>query len=139
MTVGLPGAGTLTLIALAGGAGAVLRYALDTGVRRATQPRGPLGILLVNLIASAAIGGLAGAGLAGAGLTSLGAGDSHLGLVLATGLIGGFSTLSTVAVDSATLAAERRWVWLVCNTAGMLVVSLALCWCASLLVGSLTH
>lgn len=130
MTAALPdavelSAGTLALIAVAGGFGAVLRYVLDAGVRRVVRPRGPLGIFLVNVLASLAIGALAGAGL--------GAADSQLGLVLAAGLLGGFSTLSTVAVDSAQLSRQRRWRWLALNTVGLLVVSVAACWTARLL------
>ena len=130
MSAALPSVGTLALLAVTGGAGAALRYALDVGVRRAARPRGPLGIFLINVLASAAIGGLAGAGI--------GASDSQLGFVLAAGLLGGFSTLSTVAADSAELAAERRWKWLAGNTFGMLAASLAACSGVGLLAASLT-
>lgn len=135
---GLPDIGTLALLAVAGGAGSALRFLLDAAVRRAASPRGPLGIFLVNVLASAAIGGVVGAGAVGAGVVGAGAAGaaSPLGFILAAGLLGGFSTLSTVAVDSAQLARTRRWRWLTLNTAGMLAVSFAACWGAGLLAAA---
>jgi CrcB protein len=115
----LPDMGSLALIAVAGGTGAVARYTLDGVVLRAIGARGPLGIFVVNVLASVAMGVLTGTGLAFL--------QSQLGLVLAAGLLGGFSTLSTVAVDSARLAQTRRWGWLLLHTAGMLALSVAAC------------
>ncbi|MGO1538668.1 MAG: fluoride efflux transporter FluC [Leucobacter sp.] len=114
----------IVAVAIAGGVGAVCRYGLDEAVQRG-KPGGPLGILLVNLLASLAIGLLVGLGLAGAAAT--GHGTVLLGTVLAGGLLGGFSTFSTVAVDTARLISTKRWAWTALNTVGMLVLCALAC------------
>lgn len=83
--------------ALAGGVGAAARYALDIAANRMLGTRLPWGILVVNITGSFALG-LVSAGLAGAtGVWVLGA-----------GLLGGYTTFSSVAVTTAVLADERR-------------------------------
>ena len=119
----------IVAVAIAGGIGAACRYALDTAVqsrrpRGPGKPLGPLGILLVNLLACLGIGLLAGIGLAGVDHAD---GSGLLGIVLASGLLGGFSTFSTVAVDTVRLIRARRWAWTALNTAGMLVLCSAAC------------
>ncbi|MBK0417757.1 CrcB family protein [Leucobacter sp. CSA1] len=121
----------MLLVAVAGGVGAVLRYGLDRAVQRGLPGR-PLGILLVNVLAGFGIGLLAGLALAGAAAgadaavvtTPL---PAPLGPVLASGLLGGFSTFSTVAVDSAKLWRAKQWGWFAVNTVGMLACSAAAC------------
>jgi CrcB protein len=85
-------------IALAGGAGAGLRYVLD----RLVGSRGgfPWGILAVNVTGSLALGVLTGLGTVIA---------PQLALVLGVGLLGGYTTFSAVAVDTVLLAERRRW------------------------------
>ncbi len=73
------------VIALGAGAGAAARYLLDRAV---TRRRFPTGILLVNLLGSLLAGIVAGAA-PGPLTTDL----------LAVGLLGGFTTASTLAVD----------------------------------------
>lgn len=119
------------LLALAGGLGATCRYALDRALTR-RRDAGPIGIFAVNVLASILIGVLAGLGLAG--VHSAG-GSGALGMILATGLLGGFSTFSTVAVDSAKLLLARQWWWVAANTLGMLAVSVAGCAAAAALLG----
>nr|WP_279550605.1 CrcB family protein [Leucobacter weissii] len=116
-------------VALAGGAGAVLRYLVDLGVRR-RYAGGPLGIFVVNVTACAALGCVAA--LAAAAWL-----DDRSGLILATGFVGGYSTLSTVAVDSAQLFRTRRRAWLALNTVGLFLVSLGVCWLSWSLVSGL--
>lgn len=113
----------MLLLALAGGAGATCRYALDRALTR-RRDAGPIGIFAVNVLASILIGLLAGIGLAGGPLD---AADGALGPILATGLLGGFSTFSTVAVDSARLIEAKQLGWVAANTLGMLVISVAAC------------
>lgn len=84
-------------VAAAGGAGAALRYLLDLVLTRWWGSRVPWGILAVNLTGAFALG-LLSAGLADA-----------TGLWLwGTGLLGGYTTFSSVAVSTALLARERR-------------------------------
>ena len=76
---------TWLLVGLGAGVGAACRHALDRAVRRG---RFPLGILVVNLLGSLLAGIVAGMA-PGPAATS----------VLAVGLLGGFTTASTLAVD----------------------------------------
>lgn len=101
-------------IALAGGAGAVARHALDLGLT-ALLARGGRGasrrgraLAVVNVTGSLAIGVLAGLGAAGAV-------GSELRTVLATGFLGGYTTFSAASLDvverdgdSGRAAAVRR-------------------------------
>ena len=72
-------------VAVGAGAGAAARHLLD---RRLTRGRFPTGILVVNLLGSLLAGVVAGA--------APGPPASDL---LAVGLLGGFTTASTLAVD----------------------------------------
>jgi len=84
----------MSWLAVAAGAslGAVCRYALD---RLVTRGAFPLGILLVNLLGSLLAGVVAG----------LAPGPLAVRL-LAVGLLGGFTTASTLAVDVLRLDAD---------------------------------
>ncbi len=89
----------LLLIALAGGIGAGVRYLLDRWLTRVpgTFPRG---ILVIN-----------GSGSLGRGiLTGLGTAVLPAGAleVLGVGLLGGYTTFSTVCVETVLLAQRRR-------------------------------
>jgi fluoride exporter len=87
-------------VAFFGGLGAVVRYLVDRSISRRFGTRLPWGTMSVNVIGSTAIGFLIGLQLHG-----------HLAsspfLLLATGLLGGFTTASTLAVESVLLAAAR--------------------------------
>lgn len=74
----------LALVALAGGCGAVLRWALAERLRH--------GLLLVNLVGSLVLGVVVGSVDPGAART-----------VLAAGLCGGLTTFSGVALDQRRL------------------------------------
>lgn len=83
--------------ALAGGAGAVLRYLVDLGVARVAGRRFPWGILLVNLSGSFALGVVT---------TAL----PEAAFLLGAGLLGGYTTFSTAMLDAVALwrDGERR-------------------------------
>lgn len=83
-------------VGAAGGVGAALRYLVDNAVPTRTRARYPWGIVLVNLTGSFALGALTGA-VSGVWLTIVG-----------TGLLGGYTTFSTAAVDAARLLLDRR-------------------------------
>ena len=78
------------LVALAAGVGAVLRYVADRAVPPTHFPRGTI---VVNTTGSFLLGVVV-------------AGD--LGHVLSVGLLGGYTTLSTFAVETMALAERGR-------------------------------
>lgn len=89
-------------LAGAGGVGAGLRYLVDAGVGAFARARFPWGILIVNVSGSFALGVLTGAVAA-----------SDLTWILGSGLLGGYTTFSTVAVETWLLGerGERRSSW----------------------------
>ncbi|KAF2420639.1 fluoride efflux transporter CrcB [Microbacterium sp. B35-30] len=104
----------LLLAALAGGVGAGLRYIVD---RLLTPVRGmgfPWGILVVNVSGSFALGVITGLGAAIA---------PELSLVLGLGLLGGYTTFSTVSVETVLLAQRRRRREAALNLFGTLALS----------------
>ena len=106
---------TLGLVALGGAAGAGLRAALlwpgvlDDGLAIPAT-------VAVNVVGAALLGVLVGV---------LGARHPALRSLLGTGVLGGFTTFSSVAVETALLAQRRRrdWAWI--NLVGTFVVCLA--------------
>ena len=103
--------------ALAGGVGAGLRYLVDVLVVGGRPRRLPLGILVVNVTGSFALGVLTGLG---AGMVG---GD--LAWVIGVGLLGGYTTFSTVSLESVLLmrAGEARRGWM--NAVGTLLIGVA--------------
>ncbi|MEJ1154381.1 CrcB family protein [Microbacterium marmarense] len=87
-------------LALAGGLGAGARYAIDR-LFPAREGGFAWGIFLVNVSGSFALGVLTGLGSAAA---------SDLGVILGVGLLGGYTTFSTVSVETVLLVERRRWV-----------------------------
>lgn len=123
------GPSALVLVAIAGGVGAVCRFGVDRAVQR-WLPEKPLGVFTVNLLAALGVGFLVALGLAGA--TPMGPAGSAppypsdtLSVILVSGLLGGFSTFSTVAVDTVLLGRAGRWGWFIVNSAGMFVATFA--------------
>lgn len=109
--------GLFALVCVAGGLGAVGRWALDglvTARVRARRPDSvfPWGIALVNVLGSFLLGVL----------TAALAGD--LLLVLGVGLLGGFTTFSTASVDAVRLILARDWGRALGAAIGVLVVAL---------------
>lgn len=96
-------------VGLLGGLAAALRFVVDAEVAARAHGEFPLGILVVNVSASLALGIVAGAALDGPALT-----------IAAGGVIGSYSTFSTWILDSHRLAADDRGrlAWL--NIAGSL-------------------
>ncbi|MCB1297695.1 MAG: CrcB family protein [Microthrixaceae bacterium] len=92
----------LLAVAAAGGLGAAARYLVDVGVGRRVGGAFPWGILVVNVSGSLLLGALTGLALHAAWLWMLGA-----------GLLGGYTTFSTVAVETWLLAeaGARRAAW----------------------------
>lgn len=105
-------ASLLFWLALAGGLGAGARYVIDR-LLPARDGGFAWGIFLVNVSGSFALGMLTGLGSAVA---------SDLVVILGAGLLGGYTTFSTVSVETVLLAERRRWV----DAAGTLFGTLAL-------------
>lgn len=105
------------LLGVAGGLGAVARYALDTALSRRVRGPLPAATILINVTGSLALGVIVGAVLAGA--------DPALQAVLGTGFLGGYTTFSTASYQSVSLALSGRWAAAVVNGVGTLALCLA--------------
>jgi CrcB protein len=101
-------------VALAGGVGAGARYAVDVAVTRMLGANLPWGILLVNVTGAFALG-----------VVSAGVVDATGVWVLGVGLLGGYTTFSSVAVSTALLAEERRTIASTLYAVGTFVASVA--------------
>ncbi len=107
-------------IALGGAAGSVLRYLLNRWVG---QPDGlPLGILVVNLSGTLVLGLVATLFLERLGVSD------NMRLAITVGLLGGFTTFSTVWLDTLHLLNGGRWVWALTNLLLSAVGGLAAAW-----------
>jgi CrcB protein len=105
------------VMSLAGGLGAVARFALDGLVVARAGRRFPYGTLLVNISGSLLLGVLTGLTLAHGAPTAL-------RTVAGTGFCGGYTTFSTASFETVRLLQERRWAAALANGAGTLVLTL---------------
>jgi CrcB protein len=105
----------IVLIALAGGAGAAARFALDGALRNRWPSEFPWGILVVNVAGSFLLGLLTGLVIDGV--------DDAWRLVLGVGFCGGFTTFSTAVVDSVRLARGGSVRPALLNLGGTLVLT----------------
>lgn len=96
----------LLCVALGGAVGGVARYAVSGWVARRIGETFPWGTLAVNLLGSAVLGAAAAGAQGGAGWASLPA----VWALLATGLLGSFTTVSSWALQTFALLrdGERR-------------------------------
>ncbi len=101
--------GLLAALAAAGGVGAGIRYIVDVLVMRGRDGAFPGGILLVNVSGSAALGLVTGIGAI--------IGPDAVAIV-GVGLLGGYTTFSTVSVDTAILLRRGRRDWALVNLLG---------------------
>ncbi|MEN2738535.1 CrcB family protein [Microbacterium sp. X-17] len=97
---------------VAGGVGAALRYAVDVLISAIVGVRFPWGIFVVNVTGSFALGIVTGV-----------AAGTDLAFVVGSGLLGGYTTFSTVAVTTALQAEERRRFVAFAYGAGTLVAT----------------
>lgn len=107
---------TFIALAVAGGIGAGLRYAVDALVMHRRTGRFPLGILIVNVSGSFLLGGVTGLGTAVLG---------DVATILGVGLLGGYTTFSTVSVETVLLAQRGTRAAAAGNLLGTLALSLA--------------
>ena len=107
-------------IALGGAAGSVFRHLLNRWIG---QPDGlPLGILIVNLGGTLVLGLVATLFLERIGVSD------NLRLAITVGLLGGFTTFSTVWLDTLHLLNGGRWAWALTNLVVSAVGGLAAAW-----------
>lgn len=106
----------LLATAAAGSIGAALRYAIDRLLLPARHKGFPVGILVVNITGSLALGVLTGLG----SLLS-----SELAAVLGVGLLGGYTTFSAVHVETILLAKRRQWRQALVNLFGTVILTVA--------------
>lgn len=109
---------TWLLIALGAGLGGALRHGLNEGLTKVVGDGFPFGILAVNVLGCLSMGLIVG-WLAFRGEASL-----ELRIFFTTGVLGGFTTFSAFALDTARLY-ERRANLVVCPLCCRLGWSLA--------------
>lgn len=111
-------AATIAWVALGGGVGAAVRYAVDVAVSARWRRRFPLAIFLVNVSGALALGlflGVTGTGTAP---------DLPLWTVLMTsGLVGGYTTFSTASYDTVRLARSGERITALVYAVGTMVAS----------------
>ena len=95
---------TWLLVALAGAAGTLLRYLLGGWLARATGGLFPWETFVINVVGCLAIGALAAALDRGALLSP------PLRMALMVGLIGGFTTFSSFALEALRLGQGAQWM-----------------------------
>lgn len=110
-------AAVLLAVGALGGLGAVGRFLVDGAVSARTAGRFPFGTLAVNLSGAFVLGLFVGAALGGDGYRILG-----------TGLIGGYTTYSTWALESHRLGEDGELRLGAANFAVALVLGLSAAW-----------
>lgn len=116
---------TPLVVLLAAALGGALRYVLDVAVKSAFSPRGPAGILVVNVLGSAALGLATGLFVAGT------LARPEWSAVAA--FTGGFTTFSTAAVEVAYLLRGRHWLLGLGYWFGMAALCIGAAWAAFVL------
>ncbi|ACU53423.1 Camphor resistance CrcB protein [Acidimicrobium ferrooxidans DSM 10331] len=114
---------TWVLVAIAGAAGAIVRWAVDRVLMGRVLPQAtfPWGTLTINLSGSLALGLVTG--LALGGLL-----PANLATVIDGGFIGAYTTFSTLAVESLALARRRQLTRSLANMLGTVVAGSLLAW-----------
>jgi len=108
------GVGIWLWVALAGAAGAVVRFVVDGHVLARTGGRLPWGTALINLSGAFVLGVIAGA-----------APGHAFTLIVGTGFLAAYTTFSTWMLESLLLGESGRTNAVVVNVVGQLVVGLA--------------
>ena len=108
------------LVGIGGGLGAMARHGMNTLVHRwLLDATFPLGIFLINVSGSAAIGVIAG--LAATARVNL---SPEARTFVVVGVLGGFTTFSSFSLDTLTLIRGGHMGLAVWNIAGQVVLSL---------------
>lgn len=112
---------TLLAVLIGGFAGAIARQELFSSIQDRVRTKFPVGIGVVNLSGAFVLGLLFGYGASKAW-------PSWLAIGVQTGVIGAYTTYSTWALDSLTLARDGVPRQAVVNLAGSLVAGVLLVW-----------
>jgi CrcB protein len=104
-------------IGLAGGVGAVARFVVDGAVATRAVSEFPLGTFVVNLSGAFALGVVAGAAL-----------DDDVYRLVATGLLGGYTTFSTWMFESQRLGEDGELGLGLVNVVAPLVLGVIAVW-----------
>nr|WP_246318470.1 fluoride efflux transporter CrcB [Leifsonia psychrotolerans] len=116
-------------LALAGGAGASLRFVLDGLIRTTVQTAYPFATTLINVSGSLLLGLITG--LAAQLLL-----PPELALILGAGFLGGYTTFSTASYETVRLIQQRRYGESLASGVGMLMLAVGAAmlglWIASL-------
>ena len=104
-------------LAVAGGLGAVLRFVVDGSFKARTQGALPVGTIFINVTGSFLIGIVVG-------LASATVLDDVWATILASGLLGGYTTFSTASFETARLVQQQRPLIAVVNSLGPIFVGL---------------
>ncbi len=102
-------------IAVAGGIGAVTRFAVDGLIRRRWRSSFPWATLVINVSGSLLLGALTGAVFHGAATDLL--------LIAGTGFCGGYTTFSTASFETLRLAQRDSMVKACANSMGTLILT----------------
>jgi CrcB protein len=106
-------------VTVAGGLGSLARYALAVTLTRPSATW-PWATFAVNVVGAAVIG------LVVAVCAARADGD-RLRVVLATGFLGGFTTFSTLALETVTLVEARAWLAAISYVALTSIIGIAAC------------
>jgi CrcB protein len=113
----------LLLVGTGGGLGSILRYLASLWVHRSLDnPWFPYGTLLVNVLGSLAIGFLAGLAENRSVFTS----EARLFILI--GLLGGFTTFSSFALETFSLARNAQFLAALANVTAQLILGLVGVW-----------
>jgi CrcB protein len=107
------------LVFFGGGVGSVLRYLLGMGAMRAMGPGLPYGTLAANVIGGFVMGALVGT-LALKG----GADQERWRLLLAVGVLGGFTTFSSYSLETALMIERRAYGTAAAYAAGSVALAI---------------
>jgi len=117
----------VALVFVGGGLGSVLRYALATAVQRGSPGPFPSGTFAVNLLGSFAIGLVGALGLERAAISP------EARVFLMVGLLGGFTTFSSLAWEALGLLSVRDVLRATLYVAGSVFLGLLGAWLGRLL------
>lgn len=93
----------LAAVAVAGALGSVLRYLITIGLAALPNGNSLLGTTVANVLGCAAIGALLAYGAVEGNLSE------RTALAIRVGFLGGLTTFSSFAAESAMLAGDARW------------------------------